>query len=259
MTFFKNIFKRLWVFYYYAVLLGFFLAFYPLYYFLLGSTKRYKAANKLREVWSHTLFFFIGFGYSIKYEDGFEDLYFSKQRKKGIIFCPNHSSYADIPLFLISVPGHYRFIAKSELEKIPVFGIFFRTIDISVDRTSTTDSFKAFEEAGKSLEENISLVMYPEGRTSRLAPRLLRFKNGPFKLAIEKKVPVVPVTFLDNWRLFPNDGKNYGKPGFTRAIVHTPISTDDLVIEDTEALKQRVFRIIEDTLKKEYESRFTDS
>ena len=101
--------------------------------------------------------------------------------------------------------------------------------------------------------------MYPEGRTSRLAPRLLRFKNGPFKLAIEKKVPVVPVTFLDNWRLFPNDGKNYGKPGFTRAIVHTPISTDDLVIEDTEALKQRVFRIIEDTLKKEYESRFTDS
>jgi len=141
-------------------------------------------------------------------------------------------------------------MAKVELGDIPVFGIFFRTIDISVDRESGRDSFKAFHEAHESLEEGMSLVLYPEGAIGPHPPKMVRFKNGPFRLAIEKKIPIVPLTMIDNWRLLHVHGwKMYGRPGISRIIVHPPIETKHMTDDDVEALKAKVFHIIEQDLE----------
>ena len=145
--------------------------------------------------------------------------------------------------------GHFRFMAKLELSNIPLFNIFFRTVDISVNRGSITESYKALRLAAESIDNKDSLVIFPEGKIAHHPPKLEKFKAGPFRLAIEKQVPIVPVTFLDNWKMLFVDKKVWGRPGITRAIVHAPISTKGMTADDIDALQKKVYAIIENALK----------
>jgi 1-acyl-sn-glycerol-3-phosphate acyltransferase len=73
------------------------------------------------------------------------------------------------------------------------------------------------------------------------------FKNGAFKLAIEKQLPIVPVTFADNYKRLQNGGflKAPGSPGRVKVVVHPPVDTRLLVDTDLETLKQNIKNSIE--------------
>ena len=88
---------------------------------------------------------------------------------------------------------------------------------------------------------------------------MLPFKDGAFSLAIEYQVPIVPVTFIDNWKVFyKSDGKEFATPGFVRAVVHEPIETTGLTKNDVPMLREKVFNIINFALNTEtYESKQT--
>ena len=93
-------------------------------------------------------------------------------------------------------------------------------------------------------------MIFPEGGIRDNAPKLAKFKSGAFKTAIETKVPIVPITFLDNWKLL-GDGnffKAKARFGKARIIVHKPIETSSLTEEDLLPLSQNVFNIINKTL-----------
>ena len=143
-------------------------------------------------------------------------------------------------------------MGKAELLRIPLFNIFFKKMNIAVNRSSITDSHKAFKRAASDLSKGISLAIFPEATIPSCAPELGPFKNGAFKLAIEKQVPIVPITYLDNWSIFP-DAKgchSLVRPGISRIIVHTPIPTTGMNDDDSSALRKQVYNIINDTLTK---------
>ena len=73
------------------------------------------------------------------------------------------------------------------------------------------------------------------------------FKDGALRLAIEKQVPIVPVTFLNHWRLFgdPEDLLSRGHPGIARAVVHPAVETRGLTDADLVVLRHRLFDLIE--------------
>ncbi|MEP7129043.1 MAG: lysophospholipid acyltransferase family protein, partial [Chitinophagales bacterium] len=124
------------------------------------------------------------------------------------------------------------------------------TIDITVNRENARESHKAMKTAGERLQKGMSIVVYPEGMIGPQPPQLVRFKNGPFKLAIEHQVPVVPVTMADNWKILFVDGwKTFGRPGIARVFVHSPIETKGMTLDDVESLKQKVYQVIEQQLK----------
>jgi 1-acyl-sn-glycerol-3-phosphate acyltransferase len=238
--------QRIWVCYYIFWLALIFLLFYPGFYIFLSKEKWYPEANVMRRWWSKLLFAFTGIRHKITYEEKLDP-------QKTYIFCPNHTSYTDIPMFMLLYPyNNYRIMAKAELSKIPLFNIFFRTVDISVDRQSRVEAFKALKDAETSARNHQSLLIFPEGTISPAAPKMGEFKNGPFKLAVENDIPIVPVTFLDDWYLLDLKRGFSGRPGLARAIVHKPIETKGLTKKDVEALKQQTFTIINDTLKKYY-------
>ena len=239
--------KVIWAYWYFFVFVLLFLLLFPFFYILLSNKKWYPAANNLRRVWAWLIFLFTGIIYSIKRES-------KLNKNQAYIFCPNHTSYLDIPLFAMCYRGYFRFMAKLELSNIPLFNIFFRTIDISVNRGSITESYKALRIAAESIEEGASLVIFPEGKVAHHPPKLEKFKAGPFRLAIEKQVSVVPVTFLDNWQMLYVDKKIWGRPGIARIVVHKPISTIGLTLDDIESLQIKVHDIIENTIK-EYGSK----
>jgi 1-acyl-sn-glycerol-3-phosphate acyltransferase len=142
-------------------------------------------------------------------------------------------------------------MAKAELMKIPLFKYFFVYLDIPVNRKSMTDAHKAFLEAGKKLDQGLSVVIYPEGSISSEG-KLKSFKNGAFKLAIEKKVPVIPVVNINNWLFLQNGGffKSNGRPGIPRIVVGDPIDTNGLVAENINELRDKVFNFTKQELIK---------
>jgi 1-acyl-sn-glycerol-3-phosphate acyltransferase len=141
-------------------------------------------------------------------------------------------------------------MAKAELMKIPLFKYFFVYLDIPVNRKSVTDAHKAFIEAGKKLDNNMSVVIYPEGTISSDG-KLRAFKNGAFKLAIEKKVPIVPVVNLNNWWFLENGGffKSNGRPGIPRMVIGEVIETTSLTEKDINEIKEKVFNFTKTELE----------
>ena len=167
------------------------------------------------------------------------------------IYCANHTSNLDIVLFCLLAKGRFHFMGKEELMKNPILGMFFRTIDIAVSRESKISAFRAFKKAGENLERGMSLIIFPEGKIDELYPPVLQeFKNGPFRLAIEKNISIVPVSSINVWELMWDDGSRYGtRPGIGDIYIHEPIATRILGVESAEELKEEVFKKINSKLR----------
>jgi len=69
-------------------------------------------------------------------------------------------------------------------------------------------------------------------------------------------VPIIPVTYLNNWKLLPDSGRGIGHPGVSKIIVHAPIETKGMKEENLDALKQKVYEVIEAPLKEKYPQYF---
>ncbi|MGZ4095552.1 MAG: lysophospholipid acyltransferase family protein [Bacteroidia bacterium] len=163
----------------------------------------------------------------------------------------NHTSYLDIVLSTLYIDHTAVYMAKAELLKIPLFKYFFVYLDIPVNRKSVTDAHKAFIEAGKKLDEGLSVVIYPEGSISSEG-KLKPFKNGAFKLAIDKQVPIIPAVNLNNWFFLQNGGffKSNGRPGIPHIVVGDPIETKGMTSENINELKEKVFIFTKQELDK---------
>lgn len=201
------------------------------------------AAFKLKRVWSYCIA--IGSGiYPVLIYKGK-----SKKMPQPCIFTGNHTSYLDIVLSTFYIDHLALYMAKAELLRAPLFKIFFNGMDIPVNRKSRGDSHKALVKAGHQIDKGRSMVIYPEGTISE-AGKLRPFKNGAFKLAIEKQVPIVPIVNLNNWELLQNGGflKSNGRPGIARMVVLEPIETKGMTEENLVDLRDKVHQLINDTL-----------
>ncbi|WP_432714868.1 lysophospholipid acyltransferase family protein [Pedobacter sp.] len=226
------------------VILFFFILFYPFYYFAASKPKWYGLLNKLRRLNSMCCSFFTGIFFRLTYEDPLK-------KDQTYIYCANHSSNLDIMVFCLLAKGRFHFMGKEELLKNPVLKLFFNTIDIPVNRNHRISAYRAFKRAGHNLKEGRSLIIFPEGgiEGETYPPQLLPFKNGPFRLAIDQGVSVVPVTICDVWKKMWDDGNKYGSsPGICDIYIHKPISTVDLGIDDTDMLRGKVYDLINSKL-----------
>lgn len=167
------------------------------------------------------------------------------------VIVANHASYLDIILSYLILKKYYVFMAKFELNKAPLFKIFFKDMQISVKRAKMKDAHRAFARASEEIDGGHSVFIFPEGTIGNDNGTLLRFKNGAFKLAIDKQVPILPITFVGNWKLLQIGGffKSYGRPGFSKAIIHKPIETKGMTEENVVALREEVYTLIHKTLE----------
>ena len=156
-----------------------------------------------------------------------------------VIFCVNHPSAMDIPILLANLTVQFRFVAKRELFLLPFLGWHLRRSGhIAVERGRPKEAMKGFEEAALKVRAGRSVVMFPEGSRSRTGA-MLPFKSGSFYLAIRAGVPVVPIT-LNGTRYVLKPDTYHVRPGQTEMIVHEPIPTAGLVLDDVPSLSERV-------------------
>lgn len=239
-----NILKQVHRIYSVFIILLFSLLFLPFYYLAARTPKTYDRLNGMRKLKSRMCAFCIGLSPNFIFEEELD-------AKQTYIYCANHSSNHDIMLLCILAKGRFHFMGKDELLKNPVLKIFFKTIDIPVNRDSKISAFRAFKRAAENLEQGMSLIIFPEGGISDeyYPPKLMPFKNGPFRLAIEKGIPIVPVSFTNIWKRMWDDGKKKGSsPGTVDIYVHKPVLTTNLIINDSDDLKDRIFELINSKL-----------
>ncbi len=171
------------------------------------------------------------------------------------LICSNHSSYLDIPCLYSIFDKYFVFTGKKEVEKWPLFHIFYTSgMNILVDRHNKMGLIKSFKRMMEVVDEGHPLVILPEGTISRTAPRLSEFKPGSVSLAINKQIPILPITFTTNWTRLQRKGLLKGKagPGISEVIIHPLIMTNGLTKDETDALQLKLRDIINSPLREKY-------
>lgn len=222
----------------------FFVLTYPFLYLFSRKQSLYPQLNIIRKICAFFPSALSGIFYKAEYEEKID-------WSKTYIVCPNHSSNMDIFAISLVVKNNFFFLGKEELLKNPITARYFKTIDIPINRDSKIASFKAFKKTSERISDGMTPVIFPEGKIGDEFPPLLHpFKNGPFRLAIEHQIPIIPITICDNWKICWDDGKVFGvRPGISKVYVHQPIETKGLKIEDDEHLKELVYQKISSKLE----------
>jgi len=220
-----------------------FLLLYPFFYLLLQKPITFKYAHGLRKIWGR-LASITGFIIPVvKYE-------VKIPKNSRVVYCPNHMSYLDIVTTGTYLPGFNFFMGKMELTQVPLFNIWFKSLDIPVKRESIKNAHGAFLQASNQMDKlGANLIIFPEGRIPDDTPKIkFPFKPGAFRIAIEKQIPIVPVTLIDNLNRFDSNTFT-GSPGIMRMLVHAPIETKGLSIDDVPQLQQKVYDVLSLHLK----------
>ncbi len=164
------------------------------------------------------------------------------------IFMSNHASNLDPPVLIPSIPGRCSVLVKKELFRTPILGTGMRLAQlVPVDRSDREAAIESVHAAIGVLRQGLHMVIYPEGTRSSDG-RLLPFKKGPFHLAMESGVPVLPVTLLGTYECWPKT-RFALRPGTVTVVFHPPLDPGDYA--DREALMKAVREAIESALPAE--------
>ncbi|OEK03636.1 hypothetical protein BFP97_19870 [Roseivirga sp. 4D4] len=205
-----------------------------------------KMASTLNYIWARLFFFFL---FLNRTKITFDQ---KLNRKQRYIFCANHTSYLDIPT--IGLIGHnFKFIGKASLKKVPIWGYMYDKLHILVDRKSMRSKHSTWLNAKEAIARGFSIVFFPEGGIlSKEPPKMVAFKEGSFRIAVEQQIPIVPITIPYNHILLPDGMPLTMHPGKVRVHVHEPIWPEGKDDEAVKALKQKVRSTIEAQMDKFY-------
>ena len=166
------------------------------------------------------------------------------------IFASNHVSWFDVPALAKILP-RYKFVAKAELFKVPIFGNGMRAVGmIEIQRDNRKAAFGAYDIAAEKIRAGSSVVVFPEG-TRGHAYSLRPFKKGPFVLAIAAGVPIVPIIVHGTIEIMPK-GSLWAHPGTIDVHLLEPVSTTGVDYDHREALMQTVRTRMADAMREFY-------
>ena len=158
-----------------------------------------------------------------------------------IILMSNHQSLADIAAIVATLPDSvkWRFVAKKELVRVPIFGqALVASGHIIIDRGNRERAVASLHRAAERIRAGISVIVFPEGARSPDG-HLRRFKSGPFHLAVEAQVPIVPITVSGSQHITPK-GSLRVHAGRVKIVYGKPIPTRGVAIADRKLLEAQV-------------------
>lgn len=189
-------------------------------------------AHLLARFWAKSILVVSGVHVRLK---GFEHL----NSLQSCILMSNHQSNFDIPVLLGRIPIQFRWLAKAELFRIPIFGRGMRGCGyISIDRSNRKSAFLSLKEAARKIREGVSVLVFPEG-TRSMDGKIIDFKKGGFVLAVDAGVPIVPIVISGTRTVMPKGRLLIESRDVVMEIL-SPIDTSGYTRKTKEDLMQKV-------------------
>ena len=176
--------------------------------------------------------------------------------KAPYIIVANHASYLDIFLMYSIMPkAPFLFLGKGEILSYPIIKTYFKGLNIPVHRKDRAKAARSFIKAKEEVKNDWSIVIFPEGGIpDENNPKMVPFKKGAFRLAKDLKIPIIPITFVNNYQLFSDPTQLLGpaRPGISKVYIHDFISPESYEQMTEIELSQFCFDIINEALIQEH-------
>ena len=195
-----------------------------------------KVVNGIATKWAHSLLKVAGVTVKVS---GSENV----PANETVLFVSNHQGNFDIPILIASIDKPKAFIAKVELEKIPLLGSWMKHVKcVFIDRSDLRQSLKVMSVASDYLKEGYSMVIFPEGTRSK-GKDMGEFKPGSIRIALKTATTILPVTIRGSYKIMEQNG--YIRPGVVEVIISEPILTKGLTKEQAGSLPDLVRDVIQ--------------
>lgn len=239
-----NIFKFFWFVYAVLLFIVSLILVYPIYIFLFIFYKNNNSVEfRISRNWGR----FILMAFMIRTKIHFEEVL---DHSKSYIFVSNHRSLADIPICSKIIPNHFKYLAKDELTKLPLFGGVIKGICFPVERLNNRNKIINYNKMKDSINSGTSVMIYPEGTRNKGDDFLGKLHNGAFRLAIETKKPLVIITLWNTTKIHPANCFFQLSPGKVNCLISKPIDTSKYSANDVKILKDKTSKIIIENIAK---------
>jgi 1-acyl-sn-glycerol-3-phosphate acyltransferase len=169
------------------------------------------------------------------------------------VFVANHQGAFDIFLIYGFLGRNFKWMMKQSLRKIPFVGKACESAGhIFVDRSASKSLLASIRQAEVSLQNGISLVVFPEGSRSYTG-RMGKFKKGAFQLADDLQLAVVPVTIDGAFDVLPRTRKLVNRHRMTLTI-HSPILPKGKGVDNIKATMEEAYAVIDSALPERHKS-----
>ena len=168
---------------------------------------------------------------------------------KSYIYMANHQSNFDIPVLLGCLPIQFRWLAKAELYKIPIFGRAMSGAGyVKIDRSNQKSAIKSINEVAAKMKNGVSVMLFPEGTRSRDGT-INAFKKGGFVMAVDTGVPIVPVIIRGTRSIMTKGSWRIHRARVT-LFIDKPIDTSGFTRDTKEDLLKAVRYVICEVFEK---------
>ena len=234
----RSVFARIWAGWatlvFVSTMLIFLIPFLLFCYFRPEPSKTYRFVAYIR-IWMTVFLNLIGCPLTIRGRSNFQ------KGENYIVLC-NHNSLMDVPVSSSSIPGGNKTIAKTEMARIPLFGLLYETGSVLVDRKSDASRKESFSKMKAVLRMGLHMCIYPEGTRNKTNEPLKSFHSGAFRLAIDSGKSIIPALIFNSRKVLPADKSFYLLPHplaihFLPPVIVEPADTPD-------SLRQRVAAIM---------------
>ena len=156
-----------------------------------------RSSQKIVQCAFKVILFLSGVKLTVK---GFENI----PKDKAVLYIGNHRSYFDIAITYALAPGLTGYVAKKEMEKIPLLSTWMRYLHcLFLDRDNIKEGLKTILTGIEYINSGISICIFPEG-TRNSKPEMLPFKEGSFKMAEKTGCPIIPMALTNTRDAFEN-------------------------------------------------------
>jgi len=163
------------------------------------------------------------------------------------VLVSNHQSHYDVFVLYGWLNIDFKWVMKQELRRVPGLGAACdRLGHIFIDRTNHKAALETLEAAKERIVDGTSVIFFPEGTRSPDG-RLLQFKRGAFRMALDLGLPILPLTVSGTRDVLPAGSADL-MPGAARLVIHPPITTDGCAVDDLPKLIEEVREAIASAL-----------
>jgi 1-acyl-sn-glycerol-3-phosphate acyltransferase len=204
---------------------------------LISEPKRTAIFRITSKVWMQIFFLLTGCSLKISGKKHF------KKGEKYIVTC-NHNSLMDVPVTTPFIPGANKTIAKSEMAKIPLFGLIYKRGSVLVDRNDKNSRRDSFARMKNVLNLGMHMCIYPEGTRNKTELPIKEFHDGAFKLAVETGTYIIPAILFNTKKVLPPGKTFYFFPAHMEMHFLPPVPV--IRGDNYETLKEKVHQIMSD-------------